>query len=299
MIVAVANPDQMDPRRPATMVSAWHTRLMGLIEEQPWLETAQRKVTEWLQPVLEQPGAEAAKDFLHGRWLGHALHPVLSDLPIGFWTSAFVLDLVGARRSARFLTAAGCASALATAAAGAADWSATDGRERRLGLFHGLLNTAGLIMQTAALFSRRHFRAWAWTGYAVSSGAAYIGGELVFGRGIMVDHDAWTAGPAQWTPVAVLEEIPDGGARGVEVAGRKVLLHRAGSRVSAMENACSHLGGPLDEGKVQDGVITCPWHGSQFQLSDGRCVRGPATFSQLRLETRLRAGRVEVRGRQG
>jgi nitrite reductase/ring-hydroxylating ferredoxin subunit len=78
-----------------------------------------------------------------------------------------------------------------------------------------------------------------------------------------------------------------------------VLLHRQGMAVSAMENACPHAGGPLDEGTVSDGVVTCPWHGSRFRLSDGACVRGPSTFPQLRLEARVENGMVEVRGRAG
>ena len=289
----------MDPQRPGTMAVAWHTRLLSMIEEHPWLEAAQRQVTPWVNPLLARADAVGLKDWLHGRPIGHALHPIAVDLPIGFWTSAFLLDLVGARRSARILTAAGIASALGAAATGAADWSATDGRERRLGLFHGLLNLAGVALQTVALVSRRRYRPWSWAGYTVSSAAAYVGGELVFGRGIMVDHDAWTAGPANWTPACRLEEIPDGGIAGVEVGHRTVLLYRQGTRVSAMEDACTHLGGPLHEGTVEDGCVTCPWHGSRFRLSDGRVVRGPATFSALRLETRSRAGQVEVRGRQG
>jgi nitrite reductase/ring-hydroxylating ferredoxin subunit len=289
----------MDPSRPATMAAAWHTRLMGVIEEQPWLEPAQQAVTTAVQPLLDGAEQLGLKDWLHGVPIGHALHPILVDLPIGFWTSAFVLDLVGARRSARFLTAFGVASALGAAATGVADWSATDGREKRLGLVHGALNLAGTTCQVLALVSRRRFRRYAYAGYALNTAAAYIGGELVFGRGIMVDHDAWTAGPEKWTSAGPLEEIPEGGIRAVEIEGRKVLLHREGTRVDAMEDACPHLGGPLHEGQVEDGCVTCPWHGSQFRLSDGQVMRGPATFSVLRLETRIRAGRVEVRGRSG
>ncbi|HET9780865.1 MAG TPA: Rieske 2Fe-2S domain-containing protein [Candidatus Dormibacteraeota bacterium] len=291
--------DEMNPEKPATMVASTQSRILGLLEEQPVLETAQRKVSELVQPLIDWLDDLGIKDVLHGRQIGHALHPIAVDLPIGFWTSAFVLDVVGARKSARFLTGMGCASAVLAAASGTTDWSATDGRERRLGFLHGTLNLAGTACQVVALTSRRHYSGWSWTGSAITTVAAYLGGELVFGRGIMVDHDAWTAGPAKWTPTCRLAEIPDGGVTGVEVEGRRVLLHREGTRVSAMENACSHLGGPLDEGKVANGVVTCPWHGSQFRLTDGRCVRGPATFSQLRLEARVVDGAVQVRGRTG
>jgi nitrite reductase/ring-hydroxylating ferredoxin subunit len=66
-----------------------------------------------------------------------------------------------------------------------------------------------------------------------------------------------------------------------------------------MEATCSHAGGPLEEGAAKDGVVTCPWHGSKFRLSDGACLLGPATFPQLRLEARVQKGEVEVRGRTG
>jgi nitrite reductase/ring-hydroxylating ferredoxin subunit/uncharacterized membrane protein len=253
----------------------------------------------WLQPLLDAGEVRGWKDVLHGRQLGHALHPVAVDLPIGFWTSAWVLDLFGARKSARLLTGLGCLSALVAVASGMADWSATDGRERRLGLLHGTLNIAGLAFQTAALVSRRHYRFWSWSGSGITTAAAYLGGELVFSRGLMVDHDAWIAGPGEWTSTCRLVEIPEGGFKGVQVEGRRVLLHRNGMQVSAMENACSHLGGPLDEGTIRDGVIECPWHGSQFRLDNGACVRGPATFPQLRLLARVVEGIVQVRGRAG
>lgn len=253
----------------------------------------------WLQPLLDNPQAGRYKDLLHGRWLGHALHPVLVDLPIGFWTSAMLLDLLGARKSARTLTAAGCAGAVGAAATGLADWSATDGRERRLGMLHAILNVSALALQVASIPSRRHYRVLSWSGSGLATMSAYLGGELVYGRGQMVDRNSWQAGPETWTPTCKETELADRKPRQVEIEGRSVLLYREGSRVSAMEDACAHAGGPLHEGSVEDGVVTCPWHGSQFRLTDGACLRGPATFPQLRLEARVRAGVVEVRGRKG
>jgi nitrite reductase/ring-hydroxylating ferredoxin subunit len=289
----------MDPSKPSSLEASLRSRAFGLIEDQPFLERAQQKVTELLQPLVDWAQANGVKDVLHGRQIGHALHPIATDASIGFWTSALVLDFTGARKSARFLTGAGNLSALVTAASGTADWTATDGRERRLGFLHGALNVAGLACQTASLFSRRRYRFWSWAGFGISMAAAYIGGELVYGRGQMVNHDSWLAGPKDWTPACRLTELPDGLVKGVEVSGRRILLHRQRNAVSAMENACAHLGGPLDEGEIADGVVTCPWHGSRFRLSDGGLVRGPSNFPQLRLEARVRGGVVEVRGRVG
>jgi nitrite reductase/ring-hydroxylating ferredoxin subunit/uncharacterized membrane protein len=292
-------PASMDPQKPATMESSLRSRLIGVLEELAVLERVQKKATELLQPVVDWAEANGVKDVLHGRQIGHALHPIATDASIGFWISALVLDAVGASRSARLLTGAGNVSALLTVASGTADWTATHGRERRLGLLHGLLNLAGLACQTVALFSPRRSRPWSLTGFGITMAAAYLGGELVYDRAMMVNHNAWLAGPADWTRTCRLTEIPDGLAKRVDVGGRRILLHRKGMLVSAMEDACAHLGGPLSEGEIHDGIVVCPWHGSRYRLSDGALVRGPSNFPQLRLQARVRDGVVEVRGRAG
>src|SRR5690242_15572868 len=116
----------MDPARPATMQEGWNAPLLDALEQQPWLDKAGSYLTELLQPLLDLPEAKPVKDFLHGTWLGHSLHPVLTDLPIGFWSGSLLLDLVGAGRSAGVLSLAGSASAVATAVTGLTDWTATD-----------------------------------------------------------------------------------------------------------------------------------------------------------------------------
>jgi nitrite reductase/ring-hydroxylating ferredoxin subunit len=295
---------QLDPARPATMNASPAARIIEPIEEQPWLDRLGDGLMSLLGPLLERPGALAIKDILHGRWLGHALHPVLSDAPIGLWMGALVADAADQDTAAGVLSAAGSTAALATAASGLADWTGTHGRERRLALMHGLINSAGLGLQLASLAlrvggRRRPAVALSALGFGVSSAAAYLGGELVFDRGVMVNHDAWTAGPQDWTPVLASAELAERQHRKVEVDGRAVLLYREDGQVHALENACTHAGGPLDEGEVQDGVVTCPWHGSQFRLTTGVVCRGPATFPQLRLQAREAGGQIEVRGRQG
>jgi nitrite reductase/ring-hydroxylating ferredoxin subunit len=300
-IVLSASAAESAAPSPSSLQTSMSARTLGLLEEMPWLESLGRGIGALLQPISDR---RSLMDALHGRWLGHALHPVLSDLPIGFWAAVPVLDAIGDDGGAIALTAAGCAAAVAAAATGTADWTVSDGRERRLGLLHGLANTAGLALQLGALAARSTGRRGAGrllslSGLGVSSAAAYIGGELVFGRALMVDHDAWKAGPSDWTAVADAEALDDGHTKAVELDGRKVLLARVDGAVCAMEDACSHNGGPLSEGTVEDGVVVCPWHGSRFRLRDGAVVGGPATFPQLRLESRVVEGRVEVRGRPG
>jgi hypothetical protein len=144
------------------MQRSWSSRLVGSVEEWSPLESASNVVVGWLEAIRRLPGARRAADVLHGRWLGHSLHPVMVDLPIGFWTSAVYMDLMGHRRSARLLTLAGTLSALGAVATGAADWSVTDGRERRVGLVHGVLNSTATVLNAASLVAPNRYRLLSW-----------------------------------------------------------------------------------------------------------------------------------------
>jgi nitrite reductase/ring-hydroxylating ferredoxin subunit len=73
------------------------------------------------------------------------------------------------------------------------------------------------------------------------------------------------------------------------------MLVRAGGRIHALANTCSHLGGPLCEGTLHEGGVVCPWHGSRFDLETGEVLDGPAVFPAPRFETRVRDGRIELR----
>jgi nitrite reductase/ring-hydroxylating ferredoxin subunit len=284
----------------SSLKSSPFARLFARLEGLPGLEPLSDGIAGALAPATRHPGL---MDVLHGRWLGHALHPALSDLPLGLWSGAALLDLFGDERGSTLMTAAGCASAVATAATGTADWSVTSGRDRRLALVHGLANSAVLGIQVGALTARilarrRLGQVLGATGLAAGMAAAFVGGELVFGRGLMVDHTAFTDGPTKWTAVLPDDGLLEGAMHAVDIDGRRVLLSRVDGTVSAMENACSHAGGPLCEGTISEGVVTCPWHGSRFRLSDGAVVGGPATFPQLQLEARMRKGQIEIRGRE-
>jgi nitrite reductase/ring-hydroxylating ferredoxin subunit len=115
----------------------------------------------------------------------------------------------------------------------------------------------------------------------------------------MVDHTAWHVGPRRWTQAIREDELADGETRAVPVEDRSVLFSRTDGVVSAIDGVCSHAGGPLSRGKVEDGVVTCPWHGSCFRLADGTVVRGPASHPQPILETRATTdGWIEVRARR-
>ncbi|HVC41298.1 MAG TPA: Rieske (2Fe-2S) protein [Candidatus Saccharimonadales bacterium] len=277
-----------------------YAQIVAAIEEIPGLEGMGEWLSKALEPLTRQ---RTLMDVLHGRWLGHALHPALSDVPLGMWTSVPVLDLIGDDAGATTLTAVGCIAAAATAVTGTADWSVTYGRDRRLALVHGLANTAVLGLQLGSLASRLRGRKGrgrflSVAGLAAGAAAAYLGGDLVLDRALTVNHTASLSGPEEWTDVAADADVAEGALSVADVDGRKVLLTRVNGAVCALENTCSHAGGPLNEGTVEDGEVVCPWHGSRFRLSDGAVLAGPATFPQPQLEARKVAGRVQIRGRE-
>lgn len=147
-----------------------------------------------LQNLIRRALPPAAEDVLHGEPLGHPLHPALVAVPIGAWTSASVLDLLGERSAASKLTALGCLTALPTAAAGSADWATTGGASRRTGLVHAAVNDAALMTYVMSWRSRR--RGHAMRGVMLSLAGAgllgfggWLGGHLSYSQGVGVDTD--------------------------------------------------------------------------------------------------------------
>ncbi|MFP5317506.1 MAG: Rieske 2Fe-2S domain-containing protein [Acidimicrobiia bacterium] len=247
------------------------------------------------------------KDALSGTWLGHPLHPLLTDVVIGSFTSASVLDLLGGRRAqpgANTLAALGIASALPTAAAGLSDWSDSSRADRRVGVVHATANVVGLGFYAASLRARAQGRRGTATslglaGMAVMTVGGYLGGHLSYSDGVGVNNTFWLHGPGDWTPVLDDAELPQRTPVRVDVDGTPVLLYRGAGGIRALANRCSHAGGPLDEGEVDEGgkCVMCPWHQSVFRLEDGSVVHGPATAPQPAYDVRVQSGKLEVRAR--
>lgn len=283
--------------------------MVEAIDRQEWLEPVGQNLQQAVVNTFEAagPAGRAVKNFLHGTWLGHPLHPVLTDIPLGAWTAALVLDLmeeVSGReefgRGADVAVAVGLAGAAGAAISGLTDWAHTDGRARRIGLTHGLLNTATALLYSTSLLlrkrnERRAGRTLAYIGYAVGGVSAYLGDHLVFGEQIGVDHTAAQAPPREFVPVIGEGELREGELRRVEAKGVPVLLVRRGGQIFALAETCSHLGGPLSEGKIEGNSVRCPWHGSRFALADGRVLDGPSAYQQPCFEIRVRDGQIEVR----
>jgi nitrite reductase/ring-hydroxylating ferredoxin subunit/uncharacterized membrane protein len=245
------------------------------------------------------------KDALSGTWLDHPLHPMLTDLPIGFWTSAWVLDIVGGERdrdAARRLIGAGVLCALPAALTGAADWSDTEGESRRVGVVHAVVNSSALALYAASWIARSRGRngsgvALSWAGATFATVGGFLGGHLVAALGVGVDHTAFDERVDDWTAVGNVDELPEGPTR-VDVQGTAVLLSTDDGAIRAVAATCPHRGAPLDEGSIEGDVVTCPWHGSRFCLLDGALLAGPSPTGVDAYETRVRAGSVEIRSRR-
>jgi nitrite reductase/ring-hydroxylating ferredoxin subunit/uncharacterized membrane protein len=241
------------------------------------------------------------QDLASGTPLGHPMHPVLVALPIGSWTAASYLDLTfGNRRAAQRLVGFGVVAALPTAFTGANDWATTTGAERRVGFVHALLNDVALTLYAGSWLARRRGKqlrgvALALAGSAVLGGAGWLGGHLAYGLGVGVDTTAFQQFPDEWTDVAAESAVPAEQALEGDVDGVAVLLVRHDGRIVALSDRCTHRGGPLHEGSIADGCVTCPWHDSVFALADGSVVSGPATRPQPVAEVRVVDGRVQVR----
>jgi nitrite reductase/ring-hydroxylating ferredoxin subunit/uncharacterized membrane protein len=299
------------PPSATTRLVTWHGDLVTWVDRLGWLRSLNDWLTAVLGPVRERYQGNLALELLHGgRWAGHPLHPALSDLPIGLWTAATLLDATDRDPAPRHgldaagtLSAAGILASGATALTGLSDWTVSDDQDRRVGLFHGLLNTVAIGLQCASLGTRMTghrstARALGAASLTVTAAAGYLGGHLVFTRGVMVNRVAWAIGPRRWTRALQEADLPDDTPTAVEAEGRQVMLYRHRGSLYAIDNVCSHAGGLLSRGTVADLTVTCPLHGSRFALANGCVIRGPASQPQPVLPTRIRNGWIEVRGSQ-
>lgn len=279
------------------------------VENQTWLDQLSNPFQSWLLKLFGQPGDvnRKIKDVLNGTWLGHSVHPLLTDVPLGAWTGTALLDVAalggnqGIEDSADLTLVLGLLGATGAAITGVTDWSDQDGVDKRVGMMHGLLNGSATVMYLVSLILRRTGQrktgvALSTLGYMLSMFSAYLGGEMVFAKGVGVNHVAWEGGSDDYVAVMDAADLHAGKLARVDVAGIPAVLLKQGKAIYAIGATCSHLGGPLDEGSLQEGnVVQCPWHGSCFRMTDGSVVNGPAVYAQPTFSVRVRNGKIELR----
>ena len=272
-----------------------------LTESLPWLDDAAERMQEAFEPVVGQSAPRQLRDILYGTWLGHPLHPAVIPLPVGCWTASAIFDLIGEERAADLTLNLGLIGAVGAAVTGAAQWQdyASQKDVRRTGALHAILNTGGTVLYAGSAIARRNGNrsagvALSTLGLAVSTFSAWLGGEIAYDMGAGVDRTAFQSAPDEWTDVLAETDLGANPVR-VTVGDMPVMLVREGGQIRAIGAVCSHMGGPLDEGEIADGCVTCPWHGSVFKLADGAVVHGPATSPQPNFEVRAAGGRISVR----
>lgn len=265
-----------------------------------------------LQKMLgtQRPSPRRLKSFLNGTWLGHPLHPLITDIPLASWVVTAVFDLIWliahvtwAAPAALVTLIVGVLSALAAAVTGLTDWSDTYGSERRVGLNHALFNTLALLLYVLSgvlrLFAGPGDTLVAallgFLGLVSVGYAGYLGGEMVFTKGTGVNHTAWEAGGEDYEAVLPVADVQENTLYRVTVAGVPVILLRQGEGFFAISATCPHAGGPLNEGTLQGDQVECPWHGSRFCLRDGRVLTGPAVVNAPRYDVRITSGQVTLK----
>jgi nitrite reductase/ring-hydroxylating ferredoxin subunit/uncharacterized membrane protein len=242
------------------------------------------------------------RSFLHGTWYGHPLHPLLTDVPVGGLTIALILDLLGIYDGANWATLLGVGGLILAALAGFVDLDETDGKARQYGGVHASLMLVALVFYLFSLAVRFGYAPGtpfqstliAAVGYLFIVLGAYIGGDLVFMFGNMVDRHAWRSGGTKWTALDVTE-VPERQPTKAKAGGQTLVLVRVGEKIEALHDTCAHAGCSLSDGEVVGDTIRCGCHGSRFRLADGSVVVGPATFDQPSFEVRRSEGKLEAR----
>jgi nitrite reductase/ring-hydroxylating ferredoxin subunit/uncharacterized membrane protein len=287
------------------VLARWLTRVMDAqaVWTRPWGDLVHRFLFWLFQRI------PAVRDLLVGRWLGHPLHAVLTDAPIGILFLVIVFDALGMAEAAAWTLGVGILTMLAAAVAGYADYADTDGKARERATLHSTLMLVALVGYIVSLWLRfgpgpgggglvGDTTAAVWVSIAsflILSAGAYVGGDVVYVLGNMVNRHAFRGAGAKWIALEPAEldgdgGIPEGKAVKAKLGINQLVLVRNGETILALHDTCAHAGGPLNEGKLIDGMIECPWHSSRYRLDSGHVVRGPSVYDQPAYEVRAREG---------
>ncbi len=237
------------------------------------------------------------RDFLNGTWLGHPVHSAVTDVPIGALGVSVILDLANQRGAADIALVLGILAMLAAAVTGAADYSDTDGSPRVRATVHSTLMVVALLVFLVSVLlrvgnpvDRAAPVVVSIIGFLILTAAAYVGGDVVYLFGNMVDRHAWRGAGTKWLPLEAPDDLPEARPTKAKLGINSLVLVRRGDTISALHDTCAHAGGPLSQGQIVDGCIECPWHGSRYRLEDGALRRGPAVYDQPTYEVRRAEG---------
>jgi len=254
----------------------------------------------------------------------HPIHPILVAFPIGLFITSFAFDLIAAigghptvATAGWYCIIAGLIAGALAAVAGALDlFGAVPPRSsaRSRGYRHAVLNVIVMALFIAvAVYRGGPFAMPDDTSLTISGVgvlvlliSGWLGGTLVYRNQIAVDHRYANAGRfkerrlRRWDePVCAQDELSEGQMVLAEVEGTRVVVGRCPEGIVAFSDHCTHKGGPLSDGALVGCTVQCPWHGSQFNVHDGRVVNGPAQEHIEMFDAELRDGQVYVHPRRG
>lgn len=267
-------------------------------------------VTNGVYRALGRPG-RLLQDFVNGTWLGHPVHPVLTDVVVGGFSmvgaldiAAVVLRVTGLETATLILLGLSILAGLGTIITGLTDYKDTaPGDERNVATLHGWTNIAAVLIYTVAFGLRlgggvELGRVLGLVGYVVLSAGAFIGGHVVFKYGYMVNRNAFARGrrAKEFSAIMPAADLPDETPTKATHGSTTLVVVRRGELVYALKETCSHAGAPLSGGRLEGDAIVCPWHGSTFRLTDGSVRHGPATTRQVAYWARINDGQVEIQG---
>ncbi len=263
-----------------------------------------RPLGEWLHGLVAAifGRMRPLRDFLPGTWLGHPVHAMLTDVPIGAMAIVIILDLLGQRTGAEIALVVGILAMLGAAAAGFADYASTDGHARTRATTHSTLMVVALLIYLVSLALRAGSPAdqtvpivLSIVAFLILAGGAFVGGDVVYRLGNVVDRHAWRPAAARWQPLEV-GDVPEATPVQARLGMQSLVLVRSGETIHALHDQCAHAGGPLSGGRIVNDCLECPYHGSLFEFASGRRRRGPAVYDQPRYEVRpAAAGGYEAR----
>ncbi len=250
---------------------------------------------------------------------GHPIHPMLVSFPIGLWVTSFVFDFLALNYGSNMLEAAGfytilagCVGAALAAVAGVADLLGAvppNSSAKKRGYIHGGLNTVVLLMfiyvawRRGSAYNSLDSVSVLVSGFGVVllGFSGWLGGTLVYRNQIGIDRRFANAGKQKhrvlsgWEkPVCNQSELSDGQLMLARVGNERVAVGRCGDGVFAFSDHCTHRGGPLSDGALIGCTVQCPWHGSQFDITTGRVVAGPAEEKIKLYDVEIRNGEVYV-----
>lgn len=241
------------------------------------------------------------RDALHGVWLGHPLHPVLVQVPVGTWLSASLLDACSGGepafdKASRRLVLAGLAAAVPATLSGTADWAEQHEQQMRVGLVHALANTVAVACYAASAAAPARARILRLAGLTAAGVGGYLGGHLAYRQSAGANQSEPVPHLVEpgWQDLMPLAELADRKPARRMLGDVPVVAVREDDDVHVLADRCSHLSGPLSDGEYRDGCLICPWHGSTFSVSDGTVRHGPATAPQPAFRTRVTQGTIQV-----